>query len=296
MTSDFQDFLEENQKEEALRRPQWEITGLDRKMFMDLYYYLIAAPWSTLLGLAFGGYLIINFFFAALYFFGLDGIANAQPDSFSDAFFFSVQTFSTIGFGAMSPQTPYTHLLVTIESFAGLVAVALGTGLIFAKFARPTAAVKFSKKMLIHNRDGVPHLHLRFANQRVSEIYNVRIGVSVLVDEYTSEGHNIRRNHRLPLQAEDVPLFTLNWTAMHKIDENSPLYGVTAETISKRVFFFIITLEGTEATLMQTVHASYFYRPNDVVFDHMYQDMVEFSGKTMVLNHEQLDKIEPIKE
>ena len=111
-----------NRPEYAARKPSWTIIGFERKPLSDLYYYLIAASWGSLLGLAFGGYVLINLFFAALYYFDLEGVANAQPGSFSDAFFFSVQTFSTIGFGAMSPQSPYTHVLVTIESFAGLIA------------------------------------------------------------------------------------------------------------------------------------------------------------------------------
>ena len=138
--------------EHTQRGPMWEVAGLDRKPLSDFYYYLISASWSSLLALAFGGYFIINLIFAALYYFGLDGVANAQPGSFSDAFFFSVQTFSTIGFGAMSPQSPYAHFLVTIESFAGLIAVALATGLIFSKFARPTAAISFSDNILIYNQ------------------------------------------------------------------------------------------------------------------------------------------------
>ncbi|MCA9982414.1 MAG: hypothetical protein KDD89_16325, partial [Anaerolineales bacterium] len=181
------------------RTVEWHNVGLQRAYLADIYYYLLAASWRKLLGWAFVSYVAINFLFSLLYFIGLDGITGAQPGSFSDAFFFSVQTFSTIGFGAMSPNSPYTHVLVTIESFAGLVAVALTTGLIFAKFSRPTAALRFSEKAVIHDRDGVPHLHLRIVNERQNEILNAHLTASVLIEETTNEGHTMRRIYRLPL-------------------------------------------------------------------------------------------------
>lgn len=284
-----------NRRSDAERRlPRWEIDGVPHKPLADMYYYLIAVSWTNLLALSFGGFVIINLLFAALYYVGLDGVSNAQPGSFSDAFFFSVQTFSTIGFGSMSPNSIYTHALVTIESFAGLVAVALATGLIFAKFARPKAAIDFSEKMLIHNRDGVPHLHFRLANQRVSEIYNMQIKLSVAIRETTGEGHQITRNLVLPQVRDDVPLFTANWTSMHRIDEDSPLYGVTPETIQDRALLFIVTIEGTEGTLMQTVQAGYFYRPTDIVFNERFVDMLGFDPERgALLLHGNLNKTEP---
>ena len=230
----------------------------------------------------------INFLFAILYYVGLEGVTNAAPNSFSDAFFFSVQTFSTIGFGAMSPASPYTHILVTIESFAGLVAVALATGLIFAKFARPKGALDFSNKMLIYNRDGVPYLHFRMSNQRLSEMYNMKIRVSAVIQEISSEGHQIGRNLILPQVREEVPFFTTNWMSMHRLDEKSPLYGVTPENIADRVFVFIVTVEGVDATLMQTVQASYFYRAKDVLFNHHFEDMMSFDLERGIVLHQDL--------
>ena len=284
-----------NQQSEARRRlPRWEIDGIKHKPLADLYYYLIAVSWTNLLALSFGGFVLINLLFAVLYFVGLDGVSNAQPGSFSDAFFFSVQTFSTIGFGSMSPNSIYTHALVTIESFAGLVAVALATGLIFAKFARPNAAVDFSEKILIHNRDGVPHLHFRLANQRVSEIYNMQVKLSAAIREETSEGHQITRNIILNQVRDEVPLFTANWTSMHRIDENSPLYGITEENIHDRIMLFIVTIEGTEGTLMQTVQAGYFYRSSDVLFNQRFIDMLTFDAdRGALLLHGNLNKTEP---
>ncbi|MEM8856900.1 MAG: ion channel [Chloroflexota bacterium] len=292
--AEIQDWI--NEREDiGQRRPTWQIEGANRSPMADLYYYLIAVSWTRLLALSFAGFVAINLLFATLYYVGLEGVTNAQPGSFSDAFFFSVQTFSTIGFGAMSPSTPYTHILVTVESFAGLITVALATGLIFAKFARPKGAIEFSNKMLIYNRDGVPHLHFRMSNQRMSEVYNMKVRVSAVIQEVSAEGHQISRNLSLPQVREEVSFFTTNWLSMHCLDENSPLHGVTAENIAERVFVFIVTVEGLDATLMQTVQASYFYRAKDVLFDRHFQDMLTFDlERGIVLHQDRLNKTEPI--
>ena len=292
--ADLQDWINERD-DIGQRRPTWEIDGAIRNPVTDLYYFLIAASWARLLMLSFGGFVAINFLFAVLYFVGLEGITNAEPGSFSDAFFFSVQTFSTIGFGAMSPASPYAHVLVTIESFFGLVMVALATGLIFAKFARPKGAIDFSDKMLIYNRDGVPYLHFRMANQRLSEMYNMKVRVSAVIQEISAEGHQIGRNLTLQQVREEVPFFTTNWMSMHRLDEKSPLYGVTPENIADRVFVFIVTVEGMDATLMQTVQASYFYRAKDVLFNHHFLDMMSFDlERGIILHQDMLNKTEPI--
>ena len=195
----------------------------------------------------------------------------------------------------MSPTSLYTHILVTAESFVGLVMVALATGLIFAKFARPKGAIDFSDKMLVYNQDGVPYLHFRMSNQRFSEVYNMKVRVSAIIQEISAEGHQIGRNLTLPQAREEIPFFTTNWLSMHRLDKTSPLYGITSENIDDRVFVFIVTVEGLDATLMQTVQASYFYRAKDVLFNHRYQDMLSFDlERGIVLHQNLLNKTEPI--
>ena len=202
---------------------QYEVTGLSKSFWTDAYYYLISATWLNLFLIAFAGYLVVNLLFATLYWLGGNGIDNAEPGSFADAFYFSVQTFSTIGYGSMSPNTTYSHILVTIESFIGVIAVALATGLIFAKFSRPNARVVFSEVLPIHRRNGVPTLHIRAVNQRRNRIINAKATLSVLVRETSPEGHTFNRFHSVELVRDTMPLFAITWVLMHELNENSPL-------------------------------------------------------------------------
>ena len=270
-------------------RFNYRLTGVAQAPLSDIYYLLISKPWPWLLATAFIGYLLINGGFAVLYWLGGDGIQGAQPGSFADAFYFSAQTFSTVGYGALSPKTPYVHTLATLESFAGLLAVAVGTGIIFAKFSRPSARVTFSEAMVIHPRNGVPTLQFRVANQRHNEIFAARMEVHVLMEETTSEGQRMRRMHKLVLEREEMPVFTVAWTAMHALDGASPLHGINANVCNQNLVFILVAFSGTDGTFLQTVQARHLYTPADVRFDHQFADMLESRADgAMVVHHELL--------
>jgi len=185
--------MTERKPENAFRegRFNYEVYGAPLRPLSDMYYFLLSASWGRLLVLAFLAYVLINILFAVLFVLGGDCIENAEPGSFADAFWFSIQTFSTIGYGSMSPTTPYAHVLVTVESFAGLIGVAVGTGLIFAKFARPSARVAFSKQIVVYQRNGVPCLSFRLSNERGSRIVGARLSANVLLEEVSDEGHRM---------------------------------------------------------------------------------------------------------
>ncbi len=171
-------------------------TGLSRKYRNDLYLFLLEASWPGLvmvLGLL---YVVANAVFALGYVLGGDSIENARPGSFADAFFFSVQTMATIGFGKMVPRTPLANVLVTIESMTGLLGLAIATGLIFAKFSRPTAHVLFSRVAVISPWDGVPSLMFRMANERNNRIIEAQVHAVLMRIETTAENVLVRRVHR----------------------------------------------------------------------------------------------------
>lgn len=159
----------------------------------DLYHLLLTISWPGFLGLIFAGYLISNALFALLYLAGGDSIKNAQAGSFADAFFFSVQTMATIGYGAMYPATPYANVLVALQALFGLLGVAMASGLMFARFSRPTARVMFSRVAVIHPREGVPTLMFRAANQRRNQILEAQIRMTLIRSETTAEGEYFRR-------------------------------------------------------------------------------------------------------
>src|SRR6185437_13645210 len=195
----------------------------------DLYHRLFTITWPQFFGLFGGIYIFFNLIFAAIYTIDPGGIANAHPGSFGDAFFFSVQTMATVGFGDMHPQDLFTNIVVTIEVLLGIVTIAIATALIFSRFSRATARVMFSDIAVVAPYDGVPTLMFRAANRRRNQILEAQVNVSVLRDEITAEGKEMRRFHDLALARARTPIFSLSWTVMHPILAGSPLFGATPE-------------------------------------------------------------------
>jgi inward rectifier potassium channel len=242
--------------------------GRRRRPLGDLYHFLLTISWSRLIGLIVVGFVAANAVFAALYLFGgPDTIEGAQPGSFADAFFFSVQTMATIGYGKMGPHTPYAHVIVTTEAFVGLLGFATATGLLFSKFSRPTARVMFSRNVVMTTWEGEPALMFRMANERVNQIVEAQCNVAVLKDEITSDGHEVRRVHDLPLMRQRSPVFSLSWTAVHVIGKHSPLHGLDAAALEKIDAFFVVTFTGIDETFSQTVHARYGWTWDQVIWN-----------------------------
>lgn len=242
----------------------------------DLYHQLLTMTWLEFLGLIAGLYTAVNLLFAIAYLLGGDCIANAKPGSLSDTFFFSVQTMATIGYGAMYPKTVYAHVLVTIEALIGLLGVAMATGLMFARFARPTARVIFSNTAVIMPYNGVPTLMFRAANKRGNQILEARLWVTLLREETTVEGYTMRRIYDLKLVRSHSPFFVLSWTGMHPIDEDSPLYGETMESMAESSSEILITLAGTDETVAQSVHARHAYAVKDLLWNYKFVDFFSF--------------------
>lgn len=271
-------------------------TGLTMRSWMsDLYHLCIRAPWGVLIFSLWIGYLAINVGFALAYIAMGNEISGAEPGSFWDAFWFSVQTLSTIGYGSMSPTGWLTNAVATVESFIGIVIVAMGTGMMFAKFSRPTARVAFSNNVIVHHRDGVPCLMFRMANERASQIVEAQLRVSVIKDEQTREGHVLRRFYPLKLERQSSPIFALTWTAIHPMDERSPLHGMTAESIGHTLAGVVITFTGIDDTFAQSVHARHTYLPDDVIFNHRFVDMLDRDeAGMMTIHHGRLSLTEPL--
>jgi len=259
--------------------------GVPLRRFADAYHFFMRAGWGTVAGLLFGAYLASNAFFAALYLVHPAGV-HAMPRNFGGAFSFSVQTMAGIGYGAMYPVSTYAHTVVFIESFVGLSGVALATGLLFAKFSRPTAMVGFADVMVVHKRDGVPTLMFRMANERNNQIVEAHVTLSALIEEVTQEGDSMRRLRTLDLERDTTPLFTLSWLAFHPIDQDSPLYDLPDTVRDERVRAYIVTFRGLDGTFNQTVHARHIYLPQDVQIGARYTDMItEAAGGGVQIDH-----------
>ena len=256
-------------------RPRIRAVGQKRELHGDLYHAVLGQSWLGLTSIVFAGFILGNAIFSLAYWLVPGSIANAKPGSLLDAFFFSVETMATIGYGEMAPSNTYAHVVVTIEAFVGVVAFALVAGITFAKFSRPTAKVLFADKAVISKRNGVPYLMFRMANWRHNAIVQANLTVTILVDETTTEGEFLRRLVDLPLERSETPFFTLTWTAMHKIDESSPFYGPDAfERLIAKQAEIILAFNGTDERLAQPVHASYGYKMQDIILDARFADVL----------------------
>jgi inward rectifier potassium channel len=210
-------------------------------------------------------YLSVNAVFATLYLF-VGGISGVKPGDFADAFFFSAETLSTVGFGQMAPQSFPAHVAVTVESFFGLFNLAIATGLLFARISRPTARVMFSDRAVVTSYDGVPTLMFRAANRRRNRIVEAEVTVNLARDGVTREGIRMRGFENLATIRARSPVFILTWQIMHRIDETSPLFGQTTQSLLDQHAEIVVILKGLDETFAQTIHARASYTPEEIVW------------------------------
>jgi len=269
------------------------VVGRRRWGLRDAYHFLLRAPWWVDVSLITAAFLGANLVFACAYRF-LGGVANARPGSFGDAFFFSVQTMGTIGYGEMYPVSLTANLLVTCEAVLGLVLTALATGLVFAKFSTVRPRVVFARRAVVTALDGLPTLMVRINNERGNYIASVEVQLTLMRTERTQEGRTLYRMRDLiPLRSRS-PAFSRGLTAMHVINESSPLYRATAESMRSSDAEVIVTLTGIDDTTGQYVHARWSYLDDEVLFDHHYADMVtELPDGRIRVDLRQFNEIEP---
>jgi len=246
--------------------------GHTSTLFDDLYHRVLRAPWSLFFLALIVMFLGINVIFAAIYRTHPGDVSSVND--FEDAFYFSVQTLATIGYGTMAPQTRFAHLVVVAEALTGTLSVALVTGATFAKFARPTARVLFSKAVVVYPRDGVPHLMFRMANWRQNAVVEAQVRATLLINEITQEGERMRRPHDILLVRDKSPVFQLSFTVMHRIDEHSPFFGPDAlQRLRGLEAEMFLSLVGMDATMGQTIHARYRYDLKDIVWGERFADV-----------------------
>lgn len=263
----------------ASRDGKLQVDGLNvwYRYWRDPYHLMLTIPWWGFFSIISSIYLLINAVFGGLYLLEPDALTGARPGSFEDAFFFSVHTLGSIGYGVIAPKTTYANTIVTLEAIMSLLMIAVVTGLAFARFSRPTARIIFSKRAVVMPHNGVPTLILRSANQRRNQIVEAEARLYLIRDEYTLEGEFIRRFHELPLLRSRTPSFTLTWNIMHPIYETSPLYGETPESLAASNTQLIISLIGIDETVTETIHARNIYGNHEVMWDHRFMDIFYLS-------------------
>jgi inward rectifier potassium channel len=248
--------------------------GAPSELKRDLYFFFMEGSWTRLFFALGFLWVMVNAIFAGLFLLEPGSITGVDSPTFLDAFAFSVQTMSTIGYGVMSPATEYGDLVVALEAAVGILGVALATGIMFAKASRPRPSVLFSEPVVITEWEGTPTMMFRAGNARGNEVVEAEVKVSVLRDHISDEGHHMRRMHDLELVRNRSPFFTLSWQIMHKITEDSPLYGVDFESPDCAIQFIAVTMSAHDVTYAQETYARHIYMPFDVRESHRFVDVI----------------------
>lgn len=261
--------------------------GARRFDFRDPYHLAVSLSWPGFVLAMLASWLLINLGFAALYSLGPGDVTNAAPGSFADLLFFSIETLATVGYGVMAPATLYGHIISAVEIVTGMAFTAIFTGLLFVRFSRPKAKIVYADDVVIARHNGKPALMLRVVNGRVTIMSGATVRVFLLLAEQTAEGTSYRRIHELTLQQSHLPLFIMPWMVIHVIDETSPLFGHTSETLALNHARLFLTIEARDHALNALVQDIKDYPVERVLFGMRFSDMVtvdEFGGATADLS------------
>ena len=274
--------------------------GLRFRTTLSIYHSLLTMTWPRFFAILAGSYLVVNALFGGVFLLcGPDSLAGSDESGldspFLRAFFFSVQTFSTIGYGHVAPHGLAANLIVTLESVTGLLGFTIMTGMLFARVARPTAKILFSDHAVVAPYENGLAFEFRIANARSSQIVEPR--VKVFLSLFEGEGAARARNfHRLKLELDDISFFPLTWTIVHPIDETSPMRALDAEGLRRADAEFLILFSGTDDTFSQTVHTRSSYKSGEIVWNARFRSVYEPTSEEepVTVDVAKLDEIEEI--
>ena len=268
------------------------------------YQSLVEMSWAHFLAVVALFYIATNALFAAIFvFIGVDSLSGVQAgNSFAEdfvlAFFFSIQTFTTVGYGAISPTSPASNIVASLDALVGLMSFALATGLLFARFSKPKASILFSNNGVIRPYRDTPYNSFQFqiVNRRNNRLINLQAKVTISWVENLN-GEKIRRFALLELERDRVFLFPLNWVIVHIINKDSPLWGRTEEEVRAMEPEFIALIQAYDETFAQDVHANSSYTCDEVFWNRRFERMYfpDENGQT-VLELERVHHIVALEE
>jgi inward rectifier potassium channel len=271
--------------------------GLDERLWEDFYHRALTISWPRFFGIAVGVFLLFNVVFALLYQIVPGGIANENPRGLAGAFFFSVETLSTVGYGDMHPLLLYTHVVATAEIILGMGNIAIITGLIFARFSRSRAKILFGQYAVIRPLHGQSTLMMRAANMRLNLISQASAHLHLIRMHTTPEGYRLRRIEDLKLVRDRHPVFRLSWSLMHVIDESSPLFGATPESLREDEAAILLEIEGVDETTSQPLVAMHQWAVDEVRWNHGHVDLVRHNEDgTYVIDYTIFHDVFPLGE
>jgi inward rectifier potassium channel len=269
----------------------------DAWRWRDVYRWLLGLSWPQFAGCVGSLYVGLNLLFAALYSFQPDSIAGSTGGHrFFDCFFFSVQTLATVGYGHMYPQTLYGHIVTTIEIMSGLFLLAVMTGLIFVRFSRPIARVMFSNSMVIALLNGKPTLMVRIGNENHHSMVEAEFRIMFSRDEPLLEGGDFRHFYVLKLHFDRLTVFPAALTLRHTIDETSPLFGATPESLESSRILFIVSVVGIDPVIAAAVQTQKDYSWRDIRFGERFVEMyTEHGGGRLTVDYGRLHDTEQVE-
>ncbi len=282
----------------SIRRGAVEIRRSGRQWYgwLDPYHLLLTLSWPRFFALLTAFFLAVNLLFATAYWLVPGSILHGQPGSFLDMLFFSIETIATVGYGEMVPGTLAGHLISSLEILIGLLSLAVVTGLVFARFSKPTARVLFSNKVVTRDFDGQRVLMLRVANERHNRMVEPSANLGMVRLEKTVTGEPYYRIHELALQGDRNPMFALTWTLVHRIDETSPLYGWDKAALEAAHSRITVSIFGHDETIAASVYALYEYSAEQIYYDHQFVDIIsEGENGTRIIDLTHFHDIVPIK-
>jgi inward rectifier potassium channel len=259
----------------TVRAGKFEFVKLNAKKFdwRDAYHVVLTLSWPGFAAFVFSVYIAINLIFAVFYLLGPNSIAEMSPGSFSDSFFFSVETLATVGYGHMYPVSFYGHVIATLEIMVGMFGLAVITGVIFIRFSRPTARIHFSKSAVISPFDGVPTLMVRVANLRHQAMVEAYFNMIMVRSDVTVEGEDIRRFFPLKLTFEHLIAFPAVLTLRHRIDETSPLFGMREEDFRRWDVRIIVSIVAVDTVIPAPVQSGGDYNNDQIEWNRRFVEI-----------------------
>ena len=273
--------------------------GLPRLRLYEVYHHLITMGWAPFLGLLFAGYLVTNALFALVYLgIGMEHFVRLGgsrfPDRALDAFFFSAQTLTTVGYGQISPRGPLASAVAALESLLGLLSFALATGLLYGRFSRPQACLRFSVLAVVAPYQKITGFMFRLVNMRSNQLIEVEATVSLSLQE--DPAIESRSYVLLPLERSKIHLFPSSWTVVHPIDETSPLQGMTEADLRRANAEFIVLIKAFDDTFSQTIYARTSYTAEEVRWGSRFRPMAALRADGMTeMDVRRLDELDSVQ-
>jgi inward rectifier potassium channel len=256
----------------------------------SIYHSMLNLPRWKFIAVILVFYLVINFIYTILYLLigadQLQGLISKTPvNVFKEVFFFSTETFTTVGYGRVNPVGDGANILAAIESMSGFLSFALATGLIYGRFSKPKSYLLFSKDALISPYKDITALMFRFApfkdNHTLTDVeIRINLGFQVIENDVP-----VYKFYILDLERSRVDSLPLNWTVVHPIDEKSPLFGFTSEDLKSSDLELYVLIKGFDDVYSNYVLQRTSYTYDEIHFNRKFKPMYRESedGRTTIL-------------